>query len=90
MKFKKIRGVRLSYEQQGLIFFALANYKTQPLAQRRRIDNLIREVCRGDPAYEGALRAWLLDGRPFEVVSAESFVNAATLGRLRKKLYESW
>lgn len=90
MKFKKIRGLKLTYEQQGLIFFALANYKHQPTAQKKRIDELICEVCKGDPAYIGAMRAWLLEGRPFEAVSREWFVNAPTLGKLRKKLYEKW
>ncbi len=90
MKFKKIRGIPLSYERQGLIFFILANYRSQPPAQRERIDQLIKEVCKGDKAYEKALRGWLIEGKAFETVSRECFVNAPTLGRLRKKLYERW
>ena len=90
MKFKKIRGINLSYEKQGQIFFTLANYRNQTEAQRKRIDGLIREVCRGDPAYEKALRGWLIEGKSFEAVSRECFVNAPTLGKLRKKLYETW
>lgn len=90
MKFKKIRGIKLSYEKQGMIFFAMANYKSQGAAQRKRIDDLIEEVCRGDPAYVGALRAWLLEGKPFEAVARDFFVNPSTMGRLRKKLYENW
>ncbi len=90
MKFKKIRGLKLSYERQGMIFFALANYKTLGSPQRNRIDELIQEVCKGDPAYVGAMRAWLLEGRSFEAVAREFFVNPSTMGRLRKKLYENW
>ncbi len=90
MKFKKIRGLKMPYERQGLIFFALANYRTQPSQVRKQIDTLIAEVCEGDAAYVNALRAWLLDGEAFETVCLRFYVNAATLGRLRKRVYERW
>ena len=90
MKFKKIRGIKMSYERQGMIFFSLANYKSLGAAQRKRIDSLIETACKGDPAYIGAMRAWLLEGKPFVTVSRDFYVNPSTMGRIRKKLYESW
>lgn len=90
MKFKKIRGLKMPYERQGMIFFTLANYKEQPPEMRERIDEMIAEVCGGDAAYENALRAWLIKGEDFESVHLRYYVNAATLGRLRRRIYERW
>lgn len=90
MKFRKIRNINLSYERQGQIFFALANYRSQPPNVREKIDALIQQAAKGEECYVAALKAWLTEGKAYERVVAEYFVRGDTLVGMRKKLYESW
>lgn len=90
MKFRKISNIGLSYARQGQIFFTLANYADQPPEVKKKIDNLISEAARGSPAYEKALRAWLLRGEAFEAVTQRFYVRGDTLVKMRKRIYEEW
>lgn len=90
MRFRKIRGIRVPYERQGMIFFTLATYDTQPDNVRRKIDGLIRTVCKEDPIYIAAMRDWLIKQERWELVSLRIGVNEGTLLRYRRKLYELW
>lgn len=90
MKFRRIRNIRLSYEKQGQIFFAMANYRQQPKSARDRIDRLIMSAAGNDDNYNAALRRWLLEGVQLQRAAAEYYVREATIVEMRKKLYESW
>lgn len=88
MKFGKMRGIRLSYKDQGLIWFTCLTYDSQPEDVRQRIRSLARE-CGGE--YQDAL----FDMLTSESVSVEQLADKfhtspATLYRCRKKFYESW
>lgn len=90
MKFRKISNINLSYAKQGQIFFTLANYTDQPPNVKNRIDALLSEAARGSPAYEKALRAWLLRGDDFDAVVQRYYVRGGTLTEMRKRIYEEW
>lgn len=89
-RFRRIKGLNMSYERQGLIFFALANYASQPPSTRAQIDALFSSAAKGEPAYNMALRAWLLRGESWEKVQQEYYVNGKTLVKMRKWIYTHW
>lgn len=90
MRFRRIRGIKISYERQGLIFFTMANYRALPKQAREKIDQLIRDVAKNDEIYITALRDWLLNGTSWNSVCIRTGVNEGTLIRYRRKIYERW
>lgn len=94
MAFRKIRGIGVSYGRQGQIYFSLANYRDMPRKTREAIDCLIREAAHqgnaDGQAYELALRAWLIEQRPWQWVLDTYRVRGATLLEKRKWIYEHW
>lgn len=90
MKFREIRGIRVNYEQQGLIFFTLATYRWQPRSVRDQIDKKIEMVAKGDRVYIQAMRDWLINGVGWSEITNRGGVVAGTLVRYRKRLYEGW
>lgn len=88
--FRRMKGVRLPYRRQGLIFFTLRCYQDMAGSAQQRIDARIRHAATGDAATEEALRAWCLHGETIESAALEHHVSESTLYRARKRLYEDW
>lgn len=86
--FKKMRGIRLTYDEQGLVYFTCRNIKKQPQKVRDRILNLCLEI--GGAEYYKALYAVLTTERSVRSIAMENCVSESQLYRLRKLFYEKW
>ena len=87
MAFKKLRGVDLPEERQGLIRYTCLTYDRQPQRVRNKIDRLLRE-CGG--SYAAALREVMCGRDGITAISVRHYVSENTLYRLRREFYESW
>lgn len=88
MKFRKMRGIRLPYKEQGMIWFTCLTYDSQPEDVRRRIRSLAKK-CGGE--YQDALLEMLTrENVSVEQLADKHHTSPATLYRCRKKFYESW
>ena len=87
MGFRKLKGVKLPEEMQGLIRYTCLTYREQPEWIRKKIDRLCSE-CGGE--YCDALKEMMCTRRSIRQISLTSFVSETVLYRLRKKFYESW
>lgn len=87
MGFKKLKGVKLPEEKQGLIRYTCLTYDSQPEQVKRKIDKLCRE-CGG--ANCAALREVMCSRSSITAISLRHFVGESTLYRMRKDFYESW
>jgi len=85
--FKKMRGIKLPYVRQGLIYFTCRDYHNQPPNVQQKINNLCVEVA-GE--YYQALRDVLIFGRPVNEAALKHFCGEATLWRYKKRFYERW
>lgn len=87
MSFKKLRGVRLPEEKQGLIRYTCLTYAEQP----KWIQEKIRRLCdeHGGP-YSAALFEAMTSKRSMTAIAMEHFLDSSALYRARKAFYESW
>lgn len=85
--FKRLRSVRKSYNEQGLIYFTCINYRRAPEWQRRRID-LLCESVGGE--YAPALREYLTTEADWIHVCQKYHISDRTLDRMRTRFYEAW
>ena len=87
--FRKLRGVRLPYNVQGLIYFTCANYQQQDAATKRKIRGLCFEI---GGEYAGALFDVLTKAGQYSVeqIAMDYYISPETLYRLRRKFYETW
>lgn len=86
MRFKKLRGIRLSYEEQGLIYFLCSNFKNLTKKEQQKITDLCQEV---GGAYKEALLDFLT-GDSAVKVSLDHSVSESNLYRMRKEFYEKF
>lgn len=88
LRFKKLRGVNLPYNKQGLIYFTCVNVKEMPENVRRKILNLCIEVT-GE--HYQALYAMLTDDtKNVHGIALEYYISETQLYHYRKKFYEAW
>lgn len=87
MSFKKLRGVRLPEEKQGLIRYTCLNYAAASRRTRDKIERLCRE-CGGE--HERALFAVMTTKRSITSIALEHYVGERTLYRMRRDFYEAW
>lgn len=87
MGFKRLRGVPLPEERQGLIRYTCLCYDTQRGWVKQKIDRLCREV---GGEYEEALRAVMCSKDSITAIALRHHVSEGLLYRLRKKFYTSW
>jgi DNA-binding phage protein len=87
MSFKKLRGVHLPEEKQGLVRFSCLNYATQPKQTKEKIQRLCDE-CGG--AYSAALMEVMCTKKSVSGVAMKYHVSESVLYRARKEFYESW
>jgi glutathione peroxidase-family protein len=86
-KFKQLRSVGKSYEEQGYIYFCCRNYRRQPQKVRARIDELC-EQAGGEHAE--ALKAVLCSAVSSVAVCDKYHLSEATLNRVRNRFYSLW
>lgn len=84
MAFRKLRGVKASYNRQVLVYALCKNYSLRPPDEKK----LIRDNCQaagGD--YAAALFDLLTTDRPIGDICACHALSPETLGRARKEFY---
>ena len=86
--FKKRRGIKVPYRQQGLIFFTCLTYREQPKCVREKIERLCRETAGEE--YSAALFELLTTERSVRSVAVDRAVSESQLYKLRKAFYEAW
>lgn len=85
--FKKLRGVGLPEEQQGLIRYTCLTCKNQPEHIKRKVRRLCDE-CGGE--YSAALQEVMCSKRGIRSIALDHHVSESTLYRIRKNFYERW
>lgn len=82
--FRFKRGVPLTYEEQGYIYFTSLMYKRLPLATQRKI----RSLCAAAGGeYKEALFAFVTTEMGATEVCTKYFLSQSTLERIVKKYY---
>jgi len=85
--FRKLRGVKLSYEQQGFVRFCCLTYNDQPQEVKDKILNLA--IRHGKEKWQALFE--LMTTRKTAVnISAVHFTSEMTLYRMRVKFYHGW
>lgn len=86
--FKKRRGIRLSYNEQGLIYFACMNLMHQP----PRLREAVRELCEciGGEDSEALYEFLTNDAVSARAVCMKYFVDEKKLYTMRKRFYEEF
>lgn len=87
MGFKKLRGIRLPEEKQGLIRYTCLTAEEQPKWIREKIQRLCKQ-CGG--AYSDALSDVMCTKDSITEISMRHSVSPELLYRLRKRFYETW
>lgn len=82
--FKKMRGVKLPYKRQGLIYFVCANYADMPFSIQKTIDQLCIEI---GAEYYQALRDVITGRKTAKCAAIDCPCNEATLYRKRNEFY---
>lgn len=93
--FRKLRGVRLPYAEQGMIYFTCMNYRKQTEEVKQKITDLCKEVCKIHGADEELYYKALFEFLTNPYITAEGivlkyFVSDKQLYRLRRCFYEKW
>ena len=84
---RKMRGIRLSYEQQGLVYFTCRNFSIQPRPVQDKILRLCVE-CGGE--HETALFLLLTTAQAVQALCQQYHVSPSVLYSRRKRFYERW
>ena len=87
MSFRKLQGVSLTEEQQGLIRYTCLNYDGQSKKIQKKIQRLCDEV---GGAYSAALWDVMCTKKSITYIAQKHFISESELYRKRKKFYESW
>ena len=87
MSFRKLRGVRLPEERQGLIRYTCLNFNSQPKWMQKKIMRLCDE-CGGE--HSSALFEVMTMRRSMTEIALKNHVDESVLYRVRRKFYESW
>ena len=85
--FKKLRGVDLPEEKQGLVRYICLNSDSQPKRTQDKIKRLCDDV---GGAYSAALREVMCGRKSITAISREFFVSESKLYDMRKVFYEKW
>ena len=87
MGFKKLRGVSLPEEKQGLVRYICLNSDSQPKRIQEKIQRLCDDV---GGAYSAALREVMCGRKSITAIAREHYVSETQLYRMRKEFYEGW
>ena len=86
--FKRKRGIKLSYNEQGLIYFTCMNIKNQPARVQERIKHMCDEI--GQENSSALFELLTNDKKSLECIADENFMSEKNLSQMRKKFYEQW
>lgn len=87
MSFKKLRGVPLPEEKQGLVRYTCLTYAEQPKRIQDKIERLCHE-CGGEHWH--ALFLCMTTKRSIVSIAMEEFVSESAIYRMRKAFYREW
>lgn len=87
MGFRYRRGLGLSYQRQGLIYFTSRTYAEQPKRVRDKIEQLCRD-CGG--AYWAALFEFVTSDAGAVSICGRHHISQATLYRAVQAYYREW
>lgn len=87
MSFKKLRGVSLPEEKQGLVRYTCLTYREQPKWIQDKIQHLC-VACGGE--HQRALFDVMTTRRSIVEIAAEHSVSESVLYERRKAFYECW
>ena len=87
MGFKKLSGVPLSEEKQGLIRYTCLTYGEQPPRVQRKIQRLCLR-CAG--AYSAALFDVMCTKKSITAIALAHYVSEEQLYRFRRAFYKAW
>lgn len=87
MYFKKMRGVGLSYEDQGYLFFHCKRYCKLTEDEREKIDRLIARIA--GPHFM-ALQDALTGRKSITLAAMDNYIDKTLLYRLRHRFFEEW
>ena len=87
MSFRKLQGVRLPEEKQGLVRYTCLTSREQPKWVREKIDRLCR-TCGGE--HEEALREVMCSRGGVTEIALRHHVSESVLYERRKAFYEAW
>lgn len=87
MGFKKLRGVDLPEERQGLIRYTCLTYRDQNERMQKKIDRLCEE-CGG--FYGAALWEVMCTAESIISISMRHHLSESSIYRMRKDFYENW
>lgn len=86
--FKKRRGINVSYNKQGLIYFICMNIEDMPEDVQKKIRDLCTLVGR---EHSDALYALLTDdSKNIHGVAMDFYISETQLYQMRKNFYERW
>jgi len=85
--FRRLKGVKLSYERQGFIRFACLTYNDQSEEIKRKILNLCLS-CGADNWQ--ALFEFMTTQKSAVSIAAKYFTSETVIYRMRKKFYHAW
>lgn len=89
-KFKYMRSLKLSYAEQGEIFFRCQNYRKQDEKTQEHIRGLCVMCGGGDGQKRQAIFELMTTRKSWRAVCMEHYVSDATLDRLRRKFFTEW
>lgn len=87
MSFRRLRGVRLSEEKQGLIRYTCLNYASRTKWEQRKIQHLC-DVHGGE--HSRALFEVMTTRRAVTAIARDHAVSESVLYDCRKAFYENW
>lgn len=88
MRFRKYRGMSLTYEQQGLVFFICRNYEEQP----KKIQEKILRLCQSEGGSNPyALFLLLTTGQSVQSIMEQfKIASETTMYDARNRFYRAW
>lgn len=84
--FKKRKGMRLPYNEQGLVYFVCINFKKMPNEIQTKIFNLCVEI--GGEDYQALFEVLTNESKSVNSIALEFYTNEKKLYKMRKKFYE--
>ena len=85
--FRESPYMKLSYNQQGLIYFICKDYKNQPEYIQKKILNLCTSI--GKDNYQ-ALFELLTTDKSATKIAMQHYMSSVTLYRLRVGFFKKW
>lgn len=89
-RFKYMRAVPLSYEQQGMVWFTCQTYRRQPQEVQAKIRAICTRIGGGDGMKRKAILTYMTTRASWRECCDRFFISDATLDRLRRAFYTEW